>query len=76
MNTTVIFREAKNIETLGGVPMQIHTGAQFLGEYSAATQGYEFLEAAPESFIRAMDDFNHGRFVSIQSAHNDPPPNA
>jgi hypothetical protein len=76
MNTTTIFRETKSVETLGGVAVKIQTGAHYLGEYSAATQGYEFFEAVPESFIRALDDFNHGRFVSIETAHNEPPPNA
>lgn len=75
MNTTTIFREAK-VETLGGIRIQIQTGAHYLGEYSAATQGYAFFEAVPESFIRALDDFNSGRFVSIETAHNEPPPNA
>jgi len=76
MNTTTIFRESIQVQTEGGVGIQIHTGAHFAGEFSAATQGYEFFEPVPESFIRAMDDFTHGRFVSIETAHNDPPPNA
>jgi len=76
MNTTVIFRESKGVETHGGVGIQILTGAHFAGEFSATTHGYEFYEAVPESFIRALDDFNHGRFVSIETAHNEPPPNA
>lgn len=30
----------------------------------------------PESFLRALDDFHHGRLVSIETAHNEPPPDA
>jgi hypothetical protein len=75
-NTTLIFRESEYIETHGGIGIQVSTGANFVGEFSRSTQGYEFFEPIPESFIRALDDFNHGRFVSVETAHNDPPPNA
>lgn len=76
MNTTVIFSEVNRAATVGSIPVQIQTGVHYLGEFSAATQGYEFFEVVPESFIRALDDFNAGRFVSIETAHNEPPPNA
>jgi hypothetical protein len=75
-NTTVIFRETAYAETHGGIGIQVNTGANFLGEFSGTTLGYEFSEQIPESFIRALDDFDHGRFVDVETAHNDPPPNA
>ena len=28
----------------------------------------------PEDFIEALDDFEHGRFVSMEAALNDVPP--
>ena len=76
MNRNVIFRESQHAQSQGGVGIQIDTGAHLAGEFSAATQGYEFFEGIPESFIRALDDFNHGRIVSIETAHSDPPANA
>jgi hypothetical protein len=31
-------------------------------------------QPVPESFIRAMDDFKHGRVVDMERALNEPPP--
>jgi hypothetical protein len=31
-------------------------------------------EPIPESFIRAMDDFDNGRVVDLDRALNEPPP--
>jgi hypothetical protein len=31
-------------------------------------------QPVPESFIRAMDDFNNGRFIDMDRALNEPTP--
>jgi hypothetical protein len=36
---------------------------------------YELMAGPmPESFLRAMNDFNQSRFVPIETAHHEPPP--
>jgi hypothetical protein len=46
------------------------------GDIEALKNIYSGRRPLPESFIRALDDFHHGRFVSIETAHNEPPPDA
>jgi hypothetical protein len=59
-----------------GIALRVATGAQFVGEYSASTQGYEYFQQVPDSFIEALNDFQKGRVVSDDIALNTPPPNA
>ncbi len=75
-NTTTIFSGTEYVETHGGTGIQVDTGAPFTGKFTATTVGYEFSQEIPESFIRALDDFNHGRFVDVENAHSQMPPNA
>jgi predicted RNase H-like HicB family nuclease len=70
VNTTIIFRQPKNGETIGGTLIRIETGTDYLGKFTAALRAYQWLEPVPESFIRAMDDFRDQRFVSIATAHH------
>jgi hypothetical protein len=43
-------------------------------DQSVSREEIEEAEPVPESFIRAMDDFENGRFVDLERGLNEPPP--
>ncbi len=76
MNAQLIPSQRPSESGSGGVELRVETGAQFVGEYSAATQGYEYFQQVPDSFIEALNDFQKGRVVGDDIALNTPPPDA
>jgi hypothetical protein len=76
MNTQLIPDQGPSQSRSEGIELRVETGAQFIGEYSAATQGYEYFQQVPDSFIEALNDFQKGRVVSDDIALNTPPPDA
>jgi len=76
MNTKLIPSQIHPESRSSGIELRVETGANFVGEFSAATQGYEYFQQVPDSFIEALNDFQKGRVVSDETALNTPPPNA
>jgi hypothetical protein len=74
MSAQLILTHRPSDSRSGGVEIRVRTGAQFVGEYSASTKGYEYFQEVPHSFIEALADFHAGRVVNLDQALNEPPP--
>jgi hypothetical protein len=76
MTTQLTLNQLPAESRSSGIELRVESGARFIGEYSAAVQGYEYFHNVPDSFIEALNDFQKGRVVSDDTALNTPPPDA
>ena len=51
----------KESEANAAFTITIFAEADYLGKFSSGPESYGLIESVPESFLRALDDFEHGR---------------